>query len=63
MLTDPTVGFCVVHPPSAARVWCWSSRAPIATEQVISREALIQMRVAADRPQDIAGIQRLEDLD
>src|SRR5687767_9961866 len=45
----------------------WASRSAIDTEQgpikVISRDALIQMKAAANRPQDIADIQRLEELD
>ena len=45
----------------------WSTRTPIPTERgtikVISRDALIQMKAAANRPQDIADIQRLEELD
>jgi len=36
---------------------------PRATLWVVSRSALIQMKVAAGRPQDALDIQSLEDLD
>jgi hypothetical protein len=45
----------------------WESRQRIATEAgtiwVASREALIQMKVVAGRPQDIFDVQRLQELD
>lgn len=45
----------------------FASRRTVATEQgpvrVISRDALISMKAAANRPQDIADIERLEELD
>lgn len=45
----------------------WSSRRRLETDGgpiwVISRDALIQMKAGAGRPQDIADIERLRDLD
>ena len=45
----------------------WESREKIRTEAgeiwVVSRDALIQMKVAAGRPQDIFDVQRLQELD
>ena len=45
----------------------WSSRVRIETERgglwTVSRDAFIQMKSAAGRPQDLADIQRLEELD
>jgi hypothetical protein len=45
----------------------WDSRVSVATEagpvRVVSRDALIQMKAAAARPQDLGDIQRLVGLD
>jgi len=45
----------------------WKSRRVVATlagpVRVVSREALLQMKVAAGRPQDVGDVQRLMDLD
>ncbi|MBM4395120.1 MAG: nucleotidyltransferase family protein [Deltaproteobacteria bacterium] len=45
----------------------WASAEVVATDQgplrVISREALIRMKVAAGRARDLADVERLEDLD
>ena len=45
----------------------WASRAPFETDtgsiMVISREALIQMKLAAGRTRDIADVERLRELD
>lgn len=45
----------------------WQSRRQVVTEAgpvtVVSREALIQMKASAGRPQDVSDIQRLQDLD
>jgi hypothetical protein len=51
--------------PNLASVW--ESRVTIATEagpvKVVSRAALIQMKAAAGRPQDLGDIERLLELD
>jgi hypothetical protein len=45
----------------------WAARRAVEAEPrpvwVISREALIQMKVAAGRTGDLADVERLEDLD
>ena len=45
----------------------WQSRRELQTETgalwVVSREALIQMKVAAGRPQDLADVEKLRELD
>lgn len=45
----------------------WDSRRTVATDagpvRVVSREALLRMKAAAGRPQDVGDIQRLTDLD
>lgn len=45
----------------------WRSRQKLATGTsalwVVSREALIQMKVAAGRPQDVADVEKLRELD
>lgn len=45
----------------------WDSRAPVETEagcvSVVSRERLIEMKLAAGRSQDIFDVERLRDLD
>lgn len=45
----------------------WESRQSVATERdsitVVSRDGLIRMKVAAGRPQDLADIERLRELD
>jgi hypothetical protein len=45
----------------------WSSRSALPTEKgpvrVVSREMLIRMKVAANRPQDVADVQRLQEAD
>jgi hypothetical protein len=45
----------------------WQSRLTVVTEagpvRVVSREALLRMKAAAGRPQDIGDIQRLTELD
>ena len=45
----------------------WESRMPMDTEfgplQVISRSALIQMKIWSGRPQDLADVARLEEMD
>lgn len=46
-------------------VWASRQRMPVGADAiwVISRDALIQMKALAARPQDIADIERLRDLD
>ncbi len=45
----------------------WASRLTVATEagpvKVVSREALLRMKAAAGRPQDIGDIERLMEID
>jgi hypothetical protein len=45
----------------------WASRERVATEEgplwVVGREALIRMKVAAGRPQDLADVERLTEMD
>jgi hypothetical protein len=45
----------------------WSSRSALPTEKgpvrVVSRDMLIRMKVAANRPQDLADVQRLQEAD
>lgn len=59
-----TVDFLLVHANLEA---VWASRRRLALTAgaicVVSREALIQMKVAAGRPQDALDIQSLEELD
>jgi len=47
--------------------YAWESRVSIETERgtvtVVSRAGLIRMKAAAGRPQDLADIQRLQELD
>jgi hypothetical protein len=59
-----TVDFMVVNPNLEA---AWQSRTRLASAQgavcVISREALIQMKLVAGRSQDVADVERLRDID
>jgi hypothetical protein len=59
-----TVDFLVVNPNLES---AWQSRARFATERgpvwVISRDALIQMKLSAGRTQDVADIEALRELD
>lgn len=45
----------------------WASRGPVETEagplRVVSRDALIAMKLASGRPQDVADVERLRELD
>ena len=59
-----TLDLLLVNPALEA---VWRTRQRLATEQgplwVVSREGLIRMKVAAGRPQDLADLQRLTELD
>jgi hypothetical protein len=59
-----TIDFMLVD-KNLAEVWASRRRLPFGSGQVnvVSREALIGMKARAARPQDIADIQNLQDLD
>jgi hypothetical protein len=59
-----TVDFLIVNPQLEA-AWASRERRRSATGEfwVVSREALIQMKAWANRPQDVADIQRLMETD